>query len=174
MLKTLLSGKRGLVVGIANTHSIAAGCATAFCAADAKLAVTYANDGSKPYVAPVVAGQNAPIFMPLDIEVDGQLDAVFTTIEREWGGLDFILHSIAYCPADDLHGPVSQCSKAGFAQAIDISVHSLIRMTRLAVPLMKNGGSILTVSYYGAEKVIDNYNRHCQVIFYRVDKELMP
>ncbi len=158
MLENLLKGKRGLVVGIANEHSIAAGCAMAFRAAGAELAVTYANEKSKPYIAPVVARLDAPLFLPLDVEIDGQMEAVFKAIELEWGKLDFILHSIAYCPKDDLHGPVSQCSKAGFAQAMDISVHSLIRMTRLAVPLMPDGGSILTMSYYGAEKVVDHYN----------------
>ncbi|WP_218145680.1 enoyl-ACP reductase FabI [Roseovarius lutimaris] len=154
----MLSGKRGLIVGIANEHSIAAGCAMALRAAGAELAVTYANEKSKPYISPVVAKLEAPLFLPLDVEVDGQMEAVFDAIRSQWGQLDFVLHSIAYCPKDDLHGPVSACSKEGFAQAMDISVHSLIRMTRLAVPLMKNGGSILTMSYYGAEKVVDHYN----------------
>ena len=158
MLETLLRGKRGLVVGIANEHSIAAGCGMALHAAGAEVAVTYANERSKPFVAPVAGMLNAPIFMPLDVEIDGQLEAVFEAIRRKWGQLDFLIHSIAYCPKDDLHGPVSECSKEGFAQAMDISVHSLIRMTRLAVPLMKNGGSILTMSYYGAEKVVSHYN----------------
>lgn len=158
MLENLLQGKRGLVVGIANEHSIAAGCAMAFRAAGADLAVTYANEKSKPFVAPVAAKLNAPIFMPMDVEQDDQLAAVFNAVEAEWGELDFVLHSIAYCPKDDLHGSVSECSKEGFAQAMDISVHSLIRMTRLAAPLMKSGGSILTMSYYGAEKVVDHYN----------------
>ncbi|WP_217805657.1 enoyl-ACP reductase FabI [Roseovarius sp. A-2] len=154
----MLSGKRGLIVGIANEHSIAAGCAMALRAAGAELAVTYANEESKPYISPVVAKLEAPLFLPLDVEVDRQMEAVFDAIRSQWGQLDFVLHSIAYCPKDDLHGPVSECSKEGFAQAMDISVHSLIRMTRLAVPLMKNGGSILTMSYYGAEKVVDHYN----------------
>lgn len=158
MLETLLAGKRGLVVGIANEHSIATGCAAAFHAAGAEVALTYLNDRAKPYVDPIAARLNAPIYMPLDVEADGQLEAVFDQIARQWGGLDFVVHSIAYCPADDLHGPVSHCSKAGFAQAMDVSVHSLIRMTRLAVPLMAQGGSILTMSYYGAEKVVENYN----------------
>lgn len=158
MLENLLKGKRGLVVGVANAHSIAAGCAMAFRAAGAELAVTYANEKSKPYVAPVVAKLDAPLFLPLDVEEDDQMEAVFKAVDYEWGKLDFILHSIAFCPKDDLHGPVSQCSKAGFAQAMDVSVHSLIRMTRLAVPLMKDGGSILTMSYYGADKVVDHYN----------------
>ncbi|MCG3268539.1 enoyl-ACP reductase FabI [Yoonia sp. I 8.24] len=158
MLKTLLNGKRGLIVGIANEDSIAAGCATAFREAGAELAVTYASEKSKRFVAPVVAKLDAPLFMQLDVQDDSQMKAVFDAIDFEWGSLDFMLHSIAFCPKDDLHGPVSACSKEGFAQAMDISVHSLIRMTRLAMPLMKNGGSILTMSYYGAEKVVDHYN----------------
>lgn len=158
MTSTLLKGKRGLVVGIANEHSIAAGCANAFSASGAELAVTYANETSKPYVAPVVAELNAPIFMPLDVEDDDQMNAMFDMIRTKWGKLVFVLHSIAFCPKDDLHGPVSHCSKDGFALAMDISVHSLIRLTRLAAPLMQGGGSILTMSYYGAEKVVDHYN----------------
>lgn len=158
MLETLLQGKRGLVVGIANEHSIAAGCAIALRAAGAELAVTYADERSKPFVAPVVAKLDAPIFLPLDVEIDGQMETVFEAMDREWRQIDFVVHSIAFCPKDDLHGPVSACSKAGFAQAMDISVHSLIRMTRLAIPLMPKGGSILTMSYYGAEKVVDHYN----------------
>lgn len=158
MTKTLLEGKRGLVVGIANDHSIAAGCAMAFSAAGAELAVTYANDKSKPYVVPVVAELNAPIFLPLDVTSDAQMNAVFDEIKAQWGTLDFLVHSIAFCPAEDLHGPVTQCSKEGFAVAMDVSVHSLIRLARQAVPLMPNGGSIITMSYYGAEKVVDDYN----------------
>lgn len=158
MTSALLKGKRGLVVGIANGHSIAAGCAAAFRAAGAELAVTYANATSKPYVTPVAEASGAPIFMPLNVEKEDEMAAVFDTISSEWGQLDFLLHSIAFCPKNDLHGPVSKCSKEGFAMAMDISVHSLIRLTRAAVPLMRDGGSILTMSYYGAEKVVDNYN----------------
>lgn len=158
MLETLLKGKRGLVVGIANEQSIATGCARAFHAAGAKLAVTYPNEKSTSYIAPVVAHLDAPLFLPMDVEIEGLMETAFKAVETEWGQLDFVLHSIAYCPKDDLHGPVSECSKAGFAQAMDVSVHSLICMTRQAVPLMKSGGSILTMSYYGAEKMLNNYN----------------
>jgi enoyl-[acyl-carrier protein] reductase I len=150
MLETLLQGKRGLVVGIANEHSIAAACAMAFHAAVAELVVTFANPMTKPYIAPVAAQLGAPLVLPLDVEINGQMEAVFDTIKSKLGQLDFVMHSIAYCPKDDLHGPVSDCSKVGFAQAMDISVHSLICMTRLAIPLMPKGGSILTMSYYGA------------------------
>ena len=152
MLDTLLKGKRGLVVGIANEPSIAAGCGMAFRAWGADLAVTYGLEASKPFVSPVVAKLDAPMFLPLDVQVDGQLETVFEEIDKQWGKLDFVLHSIACCPKDDLHAPVSKCSKEGGAQAMDVPVHSLIRMTRLAIPLMKDGGSILTMSYYAAEK----------------------
>ncbi len=158
MLENLLKGKRGLVVGVANEHSIAAGCAMALHAAGAEVAITYADDRARPYVAPVAARLDTPIFLPLDVEKDDEMEEVFAAIHREWGQLDFVIHSIAFCPKEDLHGPVSACSKAGFAQAMDISVHSLIRLTRLAVPMMPKGGTILTMSYYGAEKVVDNYN----------------
>lgn len=154
----ILEGKKGLVVGIANKDSIAAGCARAFKNAGADIAMTYVNDKSKPFVEPVAKALDASIFMPLDVEADNQLDAVFTEIERRWGKLGFLLHSIAYCPKDDLHGRVTDCSKGGFARAMDISVHSLIRMVHRAEPLMKDGGSVLTMSYYGAEKVVDHYN----------------
>ena len=154
----LLAGKKGLVVGIANQHSIAAGCASAFAAAGADLAVTYLNDKAKPYVEPVAKAVGSEIVMPLDVEVDGQLDAVFETVEQRWGRLDFVLHSIAYCPIEDLHGRVVDCSREGFSRAMDISVHSFVRMARRAEPLMQEGGCLLTVSYYGAEKVVDHYN----------------
>ncbi|HCH70029.1 MAG TPA: enoyl-[acyl-carrier-protein] reductase FabI [Colwellia sp.] len=154
----ILEGKRGLVVGIANEHSIAAGCAKAFSQAGAKLAVTYINEKSKPYVKPVATDVNAEMLLALDVQNDAQLDAVFTQIETIWGGLDFILHSIAYCPQDDLHGRVTDCSRGGFSQAMDISCYSFIRIAHKAEHLMKNGGCLLTVSYYGAEKVVENYN----------------
>ena len=153
-----LSGKKGLVVGIANEHSIAAGCARAFRQAGAELAVTYLNDKARPYVEPVASALGAWLFMPLDVEKDGSLEAVFERVRSEWGRLDFLLHSIAYCPKDDLHSRVVDCSRNGFNEAMDVSVHSLIRMARLAEPLMAEGGCLLTLSYYGAEKVVDRYN----------------
>ncbi|PTQ11855.1 enoyl-[acyl-carrier-protein] reductase FabI [Sphingomonas oleivorans] len=154
----MLAGKVGLVVGVANAQSIATGCARAFRDAGAELALTYLNDEARPYVEPVARDLDASLFEPLDVEKDQQLDALFRRITESWGRLDFLLHSIAYCRKEDLHGRVVDCSREGFAQAMDISVHSLIRMTRRAEPLMGNGGCILTVSYYGAEKVVDHYN----------------
>lgn len=152
-----LEGKKGLVVGIANSHSIAWGCARAFRAAGADLAVTWLNDKAAPYVQPLAAQLQAPIQMPLDVEQTGQLEAVFDAVTRQWGRLDFVLHSIAFAPAADLHGRLADSSREGFLRAMDISCHSFARMARLAEPLMKDGGSLLTMSYLGAAEVIDNY-----------------
>lgn len=157
-VSTLLKGKRGLVVGVANQSSIAAGCAASFRAAGAELAVTYLNEKAKPFVEPVAQAVDASIFLPLSIGHEDQIDAVFAEIERQWGRLDFVLHSVAFCPKDDLQGRVVDCSREGFAEAMDISVHSFIRLARKAEPLMTEGGCLLTVSYYGAEKVVDHYN----------------
>ena len=154
----LLAGKTGLVVGIANDKSIAAGCAKAFSAAGANLALTYLNEKAKPHVEPVASAVGADVLMPLDVEQDGQMEALFAAIEKRWGRLDFLLHSIAFSPKDDLHGRVVDSSREGFARAMDVSVHSFVRMGRLAEPLMTQGGCMLTVSYYGSEKVVDHYN----------------
>lgn len=158
MSLTNLAGKRGLVVGIANEMSIAAGCAEAFRNAGAELAVTYLNEKAEPFVRPVADKLGAALFVPLDVRIPGQLEAVFERIEREWGKLDFVLHSIAFAPREDLHTSVVNCSAEGFAMAMDVSCHSFIRMAKLAVPLMKDGGSLMTVSFYGADRVVENYN----------------
>ena len=153
----LLTGKVGLVVGVANEHSIAAGCARAFREAGAELVLTY-REKSLPFVTPVAKAIEPRLLLPLDVETDGSVESVFDQIKKTFGRLDFLLHSIAFCPKEDLHGRVADCSREGFARAMDISVHSFIRMARLAEPLMPGGGCLLTVSYYGAEKVVDHYN----------------
>ncbi len=154
-----LEGKKGLIIGIANDNSIAYGCAKAFKFIGAEdLAITYMNDKARPYVAPLAEEVDASIFMPLDAQVDGQMEAVFEEIERRWGRLDFALHSIAFAPKEDLHGRLVDCSRDGFLKAMDVSCHSFIRMARLAEPLMTDGGTLFTMSYYGADKVIENYN----------------
>lgn len=153
-----LAGKRGLVVGIANEHSIAAGCATAFRQAGAELAVTYLNEKALPFVQPVAEALDAAIVVPCDVRIPGQLEAVFARIEQEWGRLDFLLHSIAFAPREDLQTSVVNCSAEGFALAMDVSCHSFIRMAKLAAPLMSEGGALLTVSFYGADRVVENYN----------------
>lgn len=152
-----LAGKKGLVVGIANEHSIAYGCARIFHQAGAELAITYLNDKAEPYVRPLAEQLAAPIIMPCDVQDDVQMHAVFESIRQQWGALDFLLHSIAFAPKTDLHGRVTDCSKEGFLMAMDISCHSFIRMAKLAEPLMTNGGSLLTVTYMGSEQVVDHY-----------------
>jgi enoyl-[acyl-carrier protein] reductase I len=154
----LLEGKRGLIVGIANDKSIAWGCAKAFRALGAELAVTYLNDKAKKFVEPLARALEAPIFMPLDVSVDGQMEAVFERIGKEWGKLDFVVHSIAFSPKDALQGRVVDVSREGFATTMDVSCWTFIRMAHLAEPLMKKGGTLFTMSYYGSQMVVKNYN----------------
>ncbi len=153
-----LTGKRGLVLGIANEHSIAAGCARAFAACGATLAATYLNEKSKPYVTAVTDTLPCEILLPGDVREPGMLEAVFAEITRSWGRLDFLLHAIAFAPRDDLHGRVVDCSAAGFASAMDISCHSFLRAAKLAEPLMQSGGTLLAVTFYGSERVVAHYN----------------
>src|SRR6516164_4018404 len=154
----LLDGKRGLIVGIANEKSIAWGCAKAFRAFGAEVAVTYLNDKAKKFVEPLARALEAPIFMPLDVSVDGQMEAVFERITKEWGKLDFVVHSIAFSPKDALQGRVVDVSREGFATTMDVSCWTFIRMAHLAEPLMKKGGTLFTMSYYGSQMVVKNYN----------------
>jgi len=156
--RPILKGAKVLVCGIANEHSIAYGCAKAFHEFGADLAITYLDEKSKKYVEPLARQLEAPLFLPLDVAQPGQLEAVFAAIDKQWGQLDVLVHSIAWAPKDDLQGGLLNCSAEGFAKAMDVSCHSFIRMARLAAPLMKNGGSMFTMSYYGANKVVSNYN----------------
>lgn len=153
-----LKGKRGLVVGIANDASIAWGCARAFRAHGAELAVTWLNDKARSHVEPLADLLDAPIRMPLDVTRPEEMAALFAEIERRWGRLDFLLHSIAFAPKIDLQGRLVNSSREGFLTAMDISCHSLMRLAAAAEPLMSEGGSIMTMSYYGAEKVVTHYN----------------
>jgi enoyl-[acyl-carrier protein] reductase I len=153
-----LKGSKALVVGIANEHSIAYGCAKAFREIGAELAITYLNDKAKPYVEPIARELAAPLFLPLDVSVPGQLEAVFERIKRDWGRLDILVHSIAWAPKEDLQGGLLDCSAEGFSKAMDISCHSFIRMAKLAAPLMKDGGTMFAMSYLGANRVVPNYN----------------
>jgi enoyl-[acyl-carrier protein] reductase I len=156
--RPVLKGAKALVAGIANEHSIAYGCARAFRELGADLAITYLNEKSKTYVEPLAKALEAPIFLPLDVAKPGELEAVFTAIGKQWGQLDILVHSIAWAPKDDLQGGLLDCSADGFAKAMDISCHSFVRMAKLAVPLMKTGGCMFAMSYYGANKVVPNYN----------------
>ena len=153
-----LKGLKGLVVGIANGDSLAYGCADKLRAFGAEVAVTYLNEKAEKYVRPLAENLEADIIMPLDVEQPGQLQSVFDEIRTRWGRLDFVLHSIAFAPREDLHGRVVDCSRPGFEQAMYVSCYSFIEMARLAEPLMTNGGTLLTLTYYGADKVVNNYN----------------
>ena len=153
-----LKGKKALVVGIANEHSIAYGCAKAFRELGADLAITYFNEKSRLYVEPLAKTLDAPIFMPLDVSQPSQLEALFEEITKTWGRLDILVHAIAFAPKEDLQGGLLNCSAEGFAMAMDISCHSFIRMARLAAPLMDQGGAMFAMSYHGANEVVPNYN----------------
>ncbi|MCV6584070.1 MAG: enoyl-ACP reductase FabI [Marinibacterium sp.] len=153
-----LDGMKALVVGIANDSSIAWGCARALRDQGADVAVTYLNTKAEPHVRPLAEALGAEICLPLDVAVPGQLDAVFDEIEQRWGRLDILLHSIAFAPRDDLHGRVIDSSPQGFATAMDVSVHSFLRMIRRAEPLMGGGGTCLSVSFFGSQRVVPNYN----------------
>lgn len=148
---------KGLVVGLANDRSLAWGCAQALKAQGAEIAVTYQNEKARPYVAPLADALGAGLVAPLDVTVEAEMDALFSAITGRWGRLDFLLHSIAFAPKADLHGRVVDSSGTGFATAMDVSCHSLIRLARRAEPLMAEGGSILTMSFYGSEKVVSGY-----------------
>jgi enoyl-[acyl-carrier protein] reductase I len=154
----LLEGKRGLIVGMANNRSIAWGCAKAFRALGAELAVTYINEKTKTYVEPLARELEAPILMPLNVRVPGQMEAVFDRIAKDWGWLDFLVHSIAFSPKEALQGRVVDVEQDGFLTTMDVSCWSFIRMAHLAEPLMKNGGTLFTMTYYGSQIVVKNYN----------------
>lgn len=154
----MLKGKRGLVIGVANADSIAYGCAVKLRAFGADVALTYLNDKAKQYVAPLAEQIDASLLLPLDVAQPGQMQSVFDRIRADWGRLDFVIHSIAFAPREDLHGRVVDCSQAGFLQAMQVSCHSFLEMARLAEPLMTRGGTLITMSYYGADKVVNNYN----------------
>jgi len=154
----LLEGKRGLVVGIANDKSIAWGCAAAFRAFGAELAVTYLNEKARKHVEPLAQALEAPIVMPLDAQVPGQMEAVFERIGKEWGGLDFVVHSIAFAPKETLQGRVIDVPLDGFLTTMHVSCWTFLRMAKLAEPLMKKGGTLFTMTYYGSRTVVKNYN----------------
>ncbi len=154
----VLQGQKALIMGIANEFSIAYGCAKAFRQLGAEIAVTYLNEKARAYVEPLAKELEAPIFMPLDVQKPGELEMVFQEIGNLWGILHIALHSIAYAPRQDLQGGLLDCSSEGFKLAMDVSCHSFVRMARLAAPLMTEGGAMFAMSYYGANKVVPNYN----------------
>jgi enoyl-[acyl-carrier protein] reductase I len=156
--RVALKGRKGLIVGIANDQSIAWGCAKAFRALGADLAVTYLNDKAKKFVEPLADEVEAEMFLPLDVRVPGQLESVFEQIKFKWNQLDFLVHSIAFSPKEALQGRVIDVGQDGFAATLQVSCWSFIRMAHLAEPLMKNGGTLFTMTYYGSQMVVENYN----------------
>jgi len=155
-----LSGKHGLVVGIANKRSISWAIADAAARAGARLAVTYQGERLEENVRELAAGLTDSLVMPCDVSDDDQIAALFAKIEQEFGGLDFLVHGAAFAPREELSAPFVQTSRAGFRTSLDISAYSLIALSRGAVPLMerRGGGSILTLTYLGSQRVFTNYN----------------
>lgn len=156
--RPILEGKKALIVGIANEYSIAYGCARAFHELGAEVAITYLNERAKPFVEPLAKAVEAKIFAPLDVTQPGEMERLVKQVKDEWGELDIVVHSIASAKKEDIKGKLIDCSADGFALAMDISVHSFIRLARLTAPLMKKGGTMFAMSYHGARKVVPNYN----------------
>src|SRR3954454_25033303 len=157
-IRPVLAGHKALVIGVANEHSIAYGCAKAFHTVGAELGITWLNDKARPYVEPLAKELEATITGPLDVSVPGQLEAIFDQVRTQWGRLDIQVHSIPFAPKEDLQGGLLNCSAEGFAKAMDVSCHSFVRMAKLAAPLMTDGGAMFGMSYYGANRVVPNYN----------------
>jgi enoyl-[acyl-carrier protein] reductase I len=153
-----LQGKKGLVAGIANEHSIAYGCAKSLHSAGADILLTYGDPKAERFVTPLGPELGDPTMMLCDVAADQDIERLFARIKSQWGTLDFLVHSIAFAPPEDLHGRVIDCSREGFLVAMNISCYSFIRLAKLAEPLMPNGGCIITMSYYGAGKAVDHYN----------------
>lgn len=155
-----LSGKHGLIVGVANKRSIAWAIAQAASSAGARLAVTYQGERLEENVRELSAALADPLILPLDVADDGQMAHVFATIEKEFGGLDFVVHAAAFAPREELSAPFVETSREGFRMSLDISAYSLVALARGALPLMerRGGGSILTLTYLGSERVFQNYN----------------
>ena len=156
-LPPVLTGKRALIVGVANEHSIAWGCAQAMRRAGAEIAMTYLNDRAKPHVEPLAKALDAEIFLPLEVRDPAQVDGLFASIAERWGGLDILVHSIAFAPRDALQGRVVDCPRDGFLAAMEVSCWSFLDLARRAEPLMRQGGTMMTMSYLGANEVVDNY-----------------
>lgn len=155
-----LEGKKAVIFGIANDQSIAFGCARAMRKMGAEIAITYLNEKTKPYTEPLAQALDVPpeLYLPCDVRVEGQMEAVFDAIRQHWGRLDIAMHSIAFAPREDLHGRVVDCSREGFLTAMDVSCYSFIEMAHLAEPLMQDGGTLFAMTYYGAERVVEHYN----------------
>lgn len=154
----MLKGKRGLIMGVANERSIAWGIAREMAAQGAELAFTYQGDGFGKRVKPLAESIGSSILVEADVQNDASLDNVFSTLEKEWGSIDFLVHAIAYSDKNELTGRIVDTSRANFKNTLDISCYSLIEVARRAKPLMKDGGTILTLTYQGSNRVTPFYN----------------
>ena len=154
----LMTGKRGLVMGVANDHSIAWGIAQTLSGQGAEIAFTYQGEAQKKRLGPLAQSIGSHLVMPADVESDEQLDAVFDTLQREWGGLDFLVHSLAFSDREELKGRYVDTSRANFARSLDISCYSFTAVAQRAARLMPHGGSLVTLTYLGAQRVMPNYN----------------
>lgn len=158
MSELLMAGKKVLVVGIANDKSIAYGVAKKLHEQGAELAITYLNEKAERFVRPLAEELEASIIMPLDVTQEQQMVDLFKAIEESWGTLDGLVHSLAFCPLEDLHAPISECSRDGFLQAMDVSCYSFIHMASMAKDLMNDGGSMINFSYLGSALTTGDYN----------------
>jgi enoyl-[acyl-carrier protein] reductase I len=154
----MFDGKKVLVLGVANERSIAWGVAEALHKEGAELGFNYLNEALEKRVRPLAESVGCKTVLPCDVQSDEQLDAFFGEIEAKWGGIDAVVHSLAYAEREDLSNPFVQTTRKGFQTALDVSAYSLIAVARRAVPLMKEGGSIITMTYIGSERVVPNYN----------------
>jgi enoyl-[acyl-carrier protein] reductase I len=154
----LMTGKRGLIMGVANDHSIAWGIAQVLASQGATIAFTYQGDAQKKRLGPLAASLGSQIVLPADVENDEQLDAVFARLKQEWGGLDFLVHSLAFSDAKELSGRYVDTTRANFLRSLDISCFSFTAVAQRAAALMKEGGALVTLSYLGAQRVMPNYN----------------
>ncbi len=153
-----MAGKRGLIMGVANDRSIAWGIAKAAWLQGAELAFTFQGEALERRVRPLAESVGSNLLVQCDVTDDATIDQTFSTIEKAWGGLDFVVHAVAFSDKDELKGKYLGTSRGNFVRTLDISCYSLTAVAQRAVPLMKNGGSLLTLTYYGAERVMPHYN----------------
>lgn len=154
----LMDGKRGIIFGVANEMSIAWGIAQQLRAAGAELAFTYLNEALEKRVRPLAESLDSKLILPCDVGSDADIEATFKQVEKAWGKIDFVIHSVAFANRDDLKRPFTQTSRDGFSMAMDISAYSLIAISRYAAPLMTDGGSIVSLTYLGSVRAVPNYN----------------
>jgi len=154
----LMDGKRGVIFGVANDMSIAWGIAQQLKEHGAEIAFTYLNEALEKRVRPLAESLGSTVILPCDVARDEDIEEVFAELGKRWGKIDFVVHAVAFANREDLKNPFSQTSRAGFQLALDISAYSLVAVTRSAMPILNAGGSVLTLSYLGAERVVPSYN----------------